>query len=111
MPVVSTPTMNRPSKRPARASALSQLNGFGNMGVIVARTPCGASHFSRWILARRARLQGPGTQSALYAPVAARYRARRLITRIANSKASTVIAAAHQIIASLGTLPAPNGVS
>ena len=39
------------------------------------------------------------------------YSARRLITRIANSSARAVIAAAHQIIASLGTRPAPNGVS
>jgi hypothetical protein len=49
MPVVSTPITNFPLKRPARASALSQLNGSGNMGAIVARAARHASHFSRWI--------------------------------------------------------------
>src|SRR5882672_4986361 len=53
MPVVCTPTMNLPSKRPARACDRSQLNGFGNMGDILTRRGRRASRFSRWMSWRR----------------------------------------------------------
>src|SRR5881394_879627 len=87
MPVVSTPMTNRPLKRPARASARSQLNGSGNMGAIVARAARRASHFSRWMSAARGgrrwnTLRAGAPTSRLFFPAFRRLRAALDLPRL-----------------------------